>query len=412
MDILFIHGNYPAQFRQLAPAIANKGENRVIFLTERKDAGKEPIEGVQIRNFSCHRNASNETHHYVKSTEESVLKGQAVIREVANLIKEGFKPRIVISHAGMGLGLFIKDLIPDTLHVGYFEWYFRKNTTKYLLKTFDLDEQLRSGLRNIPILQELDRCDIGVVPTEWQKRQFPHEYNEKLKVIFDGIDTSFFHPQSYEKSAYRKNIEIKNRESGKAFNIKSGSKVLSYATRGMEPLRGFPEFMRSIPYLLEKDPDLQIIIAGADRSAYSYEAPNQNGSWKDFMLEELGPFKGEQRVLFTGLLNYTDYRRLLWRTDLHCYLTHPYVTSWSLFESASCGAYLAISRNEATENIVEEKSVVWLDLAKPKALSKSLNTTLNDSSKPRSKILPGYDLNKALSDWGELLNQGIQIRPD
>ena len=98
----------------------------------------------------------------------------AQLPEIAKLIDEGFRPRVVVSHAGNGLGLFIKDLLPEALHVGYFEWYFRPSTTKNLLANFDLNDQLKTGLRNLPILQELERCDLGVVPTEWQKKQFPN----------------------------------------------------------------------------------------------------------------------------------------------------------------------------------------------------------------------------------------------
>ena len=48
--------------------------------------------------------------------------------------------------------------------------------------------------------------------------------------------------------------------------------MLSYATRGMEPLRGF-EFIKALPYVLKSNPELNVFIAGADRRAYSYDAP-------------------------------------------------------------------------------------------------------------------------------------------
>ena len=48
----------------------------------------------------------------------------------------------------------------------------------------------------------------------------------------------------------------------------------------MELPRGFPEFMRALPPPLENNPGLQVVIAGADRRAYSYDAPSHNGSWR------------------------------------------------------------------------------------------------------------------------------------
>ena len=46
------------------------------------------------------------------ATEEAVLKGQSVLRALHELVQEGMNPRLVITHAGMGLGLFVKDLLP------------------------------------------------------------------------------------------------------------------------------------------------------------------------------------------------------------------------------------------------------------------------------------------------------------
>ena len=186
--------------------------------------------------------------------------------------------------------------------------------------------------------------------------------------------------------------------------------MVSYATRGMEPLRGFPEFIRSLPPLLANNPNLQVVIAGADRRAYSYEAPSHNGSWREHLMSELGDFAGRERIMFTGLLSYIDYRLLLWRSNLHCYFTRPYVTSWSLFESAACAAHLAVNRSPATEGIVEDKSVTWVSLNDHKKLSEELQNALDNPRKPRSKILPGFELSNSLRQWEQLLNKALHAK--
>ena len=407
MDILFIHDNYPAQFRHLAPLIANSGNHRVVFLTNREDAEQDAQDGVEIHRYELHRRPSEHSHHYLQTTEDAVLKGQAVLRAIDVLLEQGFQPRFVVAHAGMGLGLFIKDLLPQALHIGYFEWFFQSNTTKHLLEKFDLDLQLKSGLRNLPIIQELERCDLAVVPTEWQKKQFPSAYQSKLEVIFDGIDRSFFHPEANHSADQSQAITLHNRESGESFEIAAGQRILSYATRGMEPLRGFPEFMRSLPLLMERFNDLLVVIAGADRRAYSYDAPSHQGSWKQHLLAELGDKFPKDRLLFTGLLNYEDYRSLLWRSNLHCYLTRPYVTSWSLFEAAACGARLAINHSPATQGIVRPDSVTWVTLEDQQHLTVALGNALELPGK-RAILQSDFDLSKSLEQWEQLLNRGLQ----
>ena len=98
----------------------------------------------------------------------------------------------------------------------------------------------------------------------------------------------------------------------------------------MEPLRGFPQFMRALPVLLNKFENLKVLIGGRDRSAYGPSCPKYNGSWKEMMLSELPKLRNHPKITYIGLMNYENYRLMLQRTNLHVYLTQPYVTSWSL----------------------------------------------------------------------------------
>lgn len=406
MNFLFIHANYPAQFKNLAPLLAGSG-HQVVFLTQREDAQKYRQQGINIINYSLHRPPSRNTHHYLQDTEEAILQGQAILRALNDLRSRNFIPEFIITHGGMGMGLFIKEFYPEAIHVGYFEWYFRRDTTQYLVEKLNLDTQLRSSLRNLPILQELDCCDIGVTPTHWQKNQFPREYQKKLNVIFDGIDIDFFHQCKNYQEIQNKKINLRNRETNECFSIESNVRLLSYATRGMEPLRGFPEFVRSLPKLFNYYSDLRVVIAGADRQAYSYGAPTNNGSWKQHLLKELEGKIPLDKVYFTGLLNYEDYRMLLWRSNLHCYFTRPYVTSWSLFEAAACGAHLAVNKNPATAGIIKEETASWVSLDDQSNLTDQLITALSEKGR-RSEILPGFDLQTSMEQWEKLLNRTLQ----
>lgn len=402
MDILFIHGNYPAQFRNLAAALGESRQNRVVYLTGRQDAATQPIEGITIRCFKLHRSAHPSTHHYLTATEDAVLKGQAVIREISSLLEEGFNPKLVITHGGVGLGLFIKELLPNTVHIGLFEWYFKKETAKWLLKDYGLDEQLKTRMRNLNILEELSSCDAGVVPTAWQYEQFPEEYKNKLSIIFDGIETEFFSPLS---EIDKQTIQITGEELENPLVITPDMAILSYATRGMETLRGFPEFLRSAAKALQEIENLHVVIAGRDRRAYSYDAPTHDGSWKKHILNELGEFQGRERVHFTGLLPYTQYRSLLQRSDLHCYFTRPYVTSWSLFEAAACGARLCINKTQATEGIIKDQSAVsWIDLDNPEAIEKTIINKLSNRSQERCEMRQEFSSVRCLKKWEKLVN--------
>ena len=106
---------------------------------------------MTVRNYRVHRTVNENTHHYLSATEESIIKGQAVLRELVEIIKEGFKPKLIITHGGVGIGLFIKDILPKAIHISLFEWYFMPQTAKWLFNEYNLDEQLKTRTRNFEI---------------------------------------------------------------------------------------------------------------------------------------------------------------------------------------------------------------------------------------------------------------------
>src|SRR5204863_250494 len=52
------------------------------------------------------------------------------------------------------------------------------------------------------------------------------------------------------------------------FEIPDGVKVVTYATRGMESMRGFDVFMRMAKVLCDRQRDVVFVVAGEDRVCY------------------------------------------------------------------------------------------------------------------------------------------------
>lgn len=192
MKILFLHPNFPAQFRHLATALGKNSDHEVVFGTLRS-AGQ--ISGVQKVIYQPSRTPHPQTHHYVRSLESAVLQGQAVYRFCQQLKIQGFVPDIVYGHSGWGPALFIKDIFPTAKLLCYFEWYYQAHGSDADFDPtdpLDADAETRIRLKNAPILLDWASCDRGLCPTLWQQQQFPPELQVKLDVRHDGIDTSFF----------------------------------------------------------------------------------------------------------------------------------------------------------------------------------------------------------------------------
>ena len=403
MNLLFIHNNFPGQFLELAPFLAKQTASRTVFLTESDNPQGIDLAGVELVTFVTHRQPAEGVHVYLRPSEEAVLRGQAVLRALLQLSEEGFTPDVAVVHGGEGFGLYLKTLLPKLRLISYMEWYFRPETSKYLYADFDINDSLSTQTRNWPILQELVEADVVVSPTAWQRQQFPKPWLEQIKVIFDGVDTNFFRPPQVRS---RLSLTLKSGTNGQVIEIPESVPLLTYAMRGMEPLRGFAEFLRVAAYAQQQLPNLHVVVAGDDRIAYSYGSKHESGSWKRQLLEELKGQLDLTRLHFPGLVNYGELQQLFQRSDLHCYFTRPYVISWGLFQAAACGSPLLVNRFPGVEDVfLDLQRVTLVDLENQVELNQQVVHALQVQNKeqPMSNLRQGLDLTQGLIAWCDLI---------
>ena len=402
MNLLFVHGNFPGQFKEIAPELASRVNGKTYFLSLSDNPQNIVLPRVQFRQFKLHRDVRSETHAYVQATELAVLKGQAVLRALDQLHKqEGFIPDVVICHGGMGFGLFVKSLLPSVRLISYLEWYFTPSNSRELILNPTIDDFCRLECRNIPILQELAQADQLVCPTRWQRDQFPGFIKDRIQVVFDGVDIDFFSP------GLPADPLVLKADSDAPLQFTSDQLLLTYGTRGMEPLRGFPEFMRAAAAAQQAFPHLQVVVFGNDRAAYGYPSPHESGSWKQYMLDELAGQLDLARLHFTGLLNYGELVQLFRRSDLHCYFTRPYVVSWGVFQAAACGARLLVNDFPGLDEVFAEGPELRLvDLDNVDSLINGVLSGLQQSSnndERQSILASGKTLDTAVAEWLKLL---------
>ena len=341
MRILFLHPNFPAQFRHLAVALAKNPQHQVVFGTARSEGN---IAGVSKVLYQASREVRPETHHYVRSLESAVLQGQAVYRVAQQLREKGFVPDVVYAHSGWGPGLFVKDIFPRAKFCAFFEWFYHAHGSDADFDPSDplmADDEARIRVKNAPILLDLASCDQGLCPTKWQRQQFPSGFHSKLKVLHDGVDTEYFKPQSGAKLVLP--------ECG--LDLSPVKEVVTYLGRGMEPYRGFPQFMEAIALLQKRRPQTHVVVVGEDRVAYGKQLP-KGQSHKQLMLDRLS--LDLSRLHFTGRLPYHQYLQVLQASSVHVYLTRPFVLSWSMLEAMSAGCVVLGSDTAPVKEVIEE----------------------------------------------------------
>ncbi len=368
MRVLFVHKFFPAQFAHLAAALAADPAHDVVFVST---AGAGHIPGVRHRTVVARRKASTGTHHYLQSLEDAVLLGQAAYRECQILIREGFQPDVIYAHAGFGPSLYIRDAFPHVPLLGYFEWFYRSaHSDADFLATRGLteDERLRIRMRNAALLIELTQCDGGVCPTAFQRNQFPVEFQQKLVTLHDGIDTDFFRPA--DTNGGRRCLPIAE--------LPEDATIVTYTARGLEPYRGFPQFLQALAIVQQRHPEVHAIIGGSDRVYYSPPAPG-GGTYKALMLERL-PHLDHRRLHFVDFLSLDAYRSVLQASAVHVYLTVPFVLSWSLIEAMATGCTIVGSDTAPVREVIDDNvSGLLADFRDPSAIAAGVTAALADA---------------------------------
>ncbi|MEZ5892055.1 MAG: glycosyltransferase [Parvularculaceae bacterium] len=366
MQILFLHDNFPAQFGVFGQHLARRGWT-VWYGTQRKGIA---LEGVNVFNYAPHRKPTEKVHPYAGGFEKSVINGQALARSALKLKDKGLNPDIVMAHSGWGPGLFVKDIWPRAAYVAYLEWYYRADAPDIAFMGGDrnIDDDLRTRARNASILMDLASCDAGLCPTEFQKAQFPPLFHDKIHVMHDGIDTQTYKPEPGAR------LTLPN------IDLSGASAIITYVARGMEPYRGFPEFMKALEIVLAERPGAHAVILGEDRVAYGKKLP-EGDSFKKRALE--GCDLDWSRVHFTGLLPRTQYLKVLQASSVHVYLTVPFVLSWSMMEAMSAGCAVVSSDVPPVSEMAGEAAptLLQVDHRNQGAVAAAIKSVLNDREK-------------------------------
>jgi glycosyltransferase involved in cell wall biosynthesis len=340
MHVLFVHKNFPAQFGHIAAYLAAHEGFQCTFVSEREPGESGGVRRIQ---YKVGGGATAATHYCSRTFENYTWHSHAVYETLK--AHPEVRPDLVVGHSGFGSTVFLADLYECPI-VNYFEYYYRsRNSDMDFRSEFPLRpiDCLRCRTRNAGILVDLQTCAAGYCATQWQRSLFPSEYAHKLETIFDGIDTDFWRRLPDAPQEPRR---IGDRE------IPSGVKIVTYVSRGFESMRGFDIFMKIAKRLCELRRDLLFVCVGSDRVCYGGDENRLEGeTFRQHVLaqDDYDP----ARFLFTGHVRPVELLRILNLSDLHVYLTVPFVLSWSLMNALACGCTVLASNTAPVREMIE-----------------------------------------------------------
>lgn len=339
MNILFIHQNFPGQFKHWAPALAADSANTVVAMTMRQLNVAE-WQGVKLISYTPNKGTALDVHPWLSDFETKIIRGEACFRAALKMCESGFIPDVIVAHPAWGESLFLKDVWPNARLGIYCEFFYHAHGADV---GFDPEfvsndgEPCRMRLKNLNNLLHFEVADAGISPTHWQASTFPESFRSKIAVVHDGIDTEAVEPNP--------NANLTLNTVDGVLALTKADEVITFVNRNLEPYRGYHIFMRALPNLLKRRPNARVLIVGGDDVSYGAR-PEAGQKWKNIFAGEVRPQISDadwKRVHFLGNVPYLHFIPLLQLSTVHVYLTYPFVLSWSLLEAMSVGCAIVAS---------------------------------------------------------------------
>jgi len=334
---LLIHQNFPGQFRWLVPALLEAGHAVAgIGAGPGRPAWREQWPDLLYRSSGGDPGREQPGLPGPERHQAQWRQGERVARQLLALQAEGWRPDVVLGHPFWGDLLHLDTVFPSVPLVALME--------------IDLSTLAgRTALEQWTDLVAMRRMDRGLSATHFQRSTYPSWVQDRITVIHEGVDLSQCRPEALPPRLTLPDGRI----------LDAGTPLITFATRNLEPLRGYDTFLRALPEVLAHHPRAQVLICGSDQASYGPAPPDGRG-WTQALRRELAGQLDERRVHWLGLVPHRQLLELFRLSRVHVYLTEPYVLSWSLLEAMACGALVVASDTAPVREVIRHGHEGWL----------------------------------------------------
>lgn len=404
MRFLFIHPNFPGQFKHLAREYAADPSNEVLFACRFPNQVEIPgVRKIVVKPTNYKKNAS--THQYLRMFEIEVYKSQSMWTALHKLKKTGFIPDIIYAHPGWGDCLLIRDVFPNAKYIAYMEYYYRAEGADVGFdhsSEVSYDRKAKTRLRNATNLFNMESSDWMISPTQWQASLHPPECHHKMSVLHEGIDTKIINP-SRIRPTLRQELKIPEE-----------AEIVTYLARNLEPYRGFEQAMRAIEILSQKRPKAMFVVVGGDKVSYGPSLAND--TYKNHVMKKVN--LPSHKVIWVNQFSYKKHLELLKISDVHIYLTYPFVLSWSFLESmAMKSAIVASNTTPVTEVGVDRENVLLTDFFDYHEIADKVMRILGDKklakrlgNNARDTVIEKYALSKIMPIYKDIIEDVLNSK--
>jgi glycosyltransferase involved in cell wall biosynthesis len=341
--VLFVHNNFPGQFRDLSERLVARGVpcNAIGF------EHSPGVPGVGLVRYRLPRGSGKDIFPLAIRAEADLLRGRSALDAARWFKDQGHEPQLIVGHPGWGETSLLSHVFPQAKQVLFSEFYYHGHGSDIDFDpefwTGDEEALIRGKAKNAVMSMALAEAEVIVAPTEFQASRLPPAFRSRTRVIHEGVDVEVIRPGPAEPFAL---------SDGRV--LAPGTPVITHINNNMEPMRGLHVFARALPRLLAEVPEAQVVIIGEEKTrGYGAEAPGGQ-SWKQAIFAPLTPQLDLARVHFLGRVPHERILAALRLSTAHVYYSYPFVLSWSLVEAMASGCYVVGSDTGPVRDAIED----------------------------------------------------------
>jgi len=339
--VLFVHNNFPAQFRDLAQTLKARGVPIAAIGAVRAPG----LQDVTIGRYSLPRGSTPGIFNLAVRAEADLIRGRSAFDMARALKERGVDPAVIVGHPGWGETVLLDEVFPDARRILFSEFFYRGRGLDIDFDTefFPLtdDAVLLGKTKNAVMTLALSDADAIVCPTRFQASVLPAVFQPRVRIIHEGIDVEAVAPGPPQPFAL---------PDGRV--IAPGAPVITHVNNHMEPLRGLHIFARALPRLMAEIPDAQVLVMGQDAER-PYGGKSSDGrTWRAVCFEGLAI--DPARIHFLGKTPHEQMLAALRLSTAHIYYTYPFVLSWSLVEAMASGCYVIGSDTAPLHDAIDD----------------------------------------------------------
>jgi glycosyltransferase involved in cell wall biosynthesis len=350
LHVLWIEPSFPGRLGAVADWLVRRRGYRSTFYCHTADpraSWPESVgKGLELQVFGVGGVARESAVTWSRALERSLCYSYGCW-EVLDKVRPRPIDLIVGRSTGLGSALFAPVYWPAAPVVNFLDYFYHAHH-------HDLAEEAgpetapayfhwRRSMAAIELL-DLEQTSLGWTPTHWQHDLFPAEYRDEFLVLHDGVDTRRFIRSSWHATGIGPR-SIAGRV------ISDETRVISFAARSLDRLRGFDRFLNVANALIRARADVLCVVVGDPLVRRGLDVDFHNRDYPAHLMAQQPPTDPD-RLWFLGPSSPTVLAEVLAASDLHVAPSRSYPVARTLLEAMAAGCVVMASDTDPHREVV------------------------------------------------------------